>query len=150
MIEIPDGWKTNKKTNSRTTIRIIAKILIFKFLKNCRFYRRSCIWLLSNRRILATQIFLRNYSSENLILKPIDLLKCYLIIKIPCNRSLFHENKFLTDFREKAEIFNSFFAKQYSLRYSSSSFLPEIIKKRDNALYSARFFTEYISNVINN
>ena len=31
--------------------------------------------------------------------------------KIPRIPSLFHENKLVTDFREKAEIFNSFFAK---------------------------------------
>ena len=35
--------------------------------------------------------------------------------KLPCILSLFHENKLVTDFREKAEIFNSYFAKQCSL-----------------------------------
>ena len=35
--------------------------------------------------------------------------------KIPCIPSLFYENKFVTNFREKAEIVNSFFPKQCSL-----------------------------------
>ena len=35
--------------------------------------------------------------------------------KIPLIPPLFHENKFVTDFKEKAELFNSFFAKQCSL-----------------------------------
>ena len=32
--------------------------------------------------------------------------------KIPLIPTLFHENKFVTDFKEKAELFNSFFAKK--------------------------------------
>ena len=70
--------------------------------------------------------------------------------KIPCIPSLFHENKLVTDFREKAEIFNSYFAKQCSM-INSDSFLPcEIIKKTNNSLYSVRFSTEDILQIINN
>ena len=32
--------------------------------------------------------------------------------KVPCILPLFHDNKFVIDFREKAELFNSFFAEQ--------------------------------------
>ena len=45
-----------------------------------------------------------------------SLLKGFLNNKkIPIIPSLFHENRFLTDFKEKAELFSSFFAKQCSL-----------------------------------
>ena len=40
--------------------------------------------------------------------------------KIPLIPLLFHENKFVTDFKEKAELFNAFFAKQCSLIKSNS------------------------------
>ena len=44
------------------------------------------------------------------------LLKIFLHNrKIPVIPPLFHNNKFVTDFKEKAELFNSFFAKQCSL-----------------------------------
>ena len=60
------------------------------------------------------------------------------------------ENKLVTDFREKTEIFNSFFAEQCSLISSDSSLLSEIIKKTDNFLYSVRFSTEDILQIIKN
>ena len=40
--------------------------------------------------------------------------------KIPLIPQLLHENKFVRDFKEKAELFNSFFAKKYSLIKNSS------------------------------
>ena len=44
------------------------------------------------------------------------LLKIFLNNrKIPVIPPLFHNNKFVTDFKEKAELFNPFFAKQCSL-----------------------------------
>ena len=64
--------------------------------------------------------------------------------------SLFHKNKFVTDFREKAGTFNSFFAKQCSLINSDSSLLSKIIKKTDNSLYSIWFSTEDILKKIKN
>ena len=45
-----------------------------------------------------------------------SLLKTFLNNKkIPLIPPLFHENRFITDFKGKAELFNSFFAKQCSL-----------------------------------
>ena len=48
--------------------------------------------------------------------------------KKPCIPLLFHENKFITDFKEKAELFNHFFCKsmplfkqQLCLSYRSTS-----------------------------
>ena len=56
----------------------------------------------------------------------------------------------MTNFRDKAEIFNFFFAKQCSLISSDSSLPSEIIKKTDNSFYSVRFSTEDILQIINN
>ena len=35
--------------------------------------------------------------------------------RIPCIPPIFHENRFVTNFKEKAELFNSFFSKQCSI-----------------------------------
>ena len=69
--------------------------------------------------------------------------------KIPCIPSLFHENKLVTDFRKKADIFNSFFAQQCSLINSDSSLTSKIINKKDSSLYSVKFSTENISQTTN-
>ena len=61
----------------------------------------------------------------------------------------FYENRLVTDFREKAEISNSFFAKQCSLKNSNSSLLSEIIKKMENFLYSVRISTKDMLQIIN-
>ena len=42
---------------------------------------------------------------------------------VPCIPPIFHENKFITDFSEKTELFNSFFANQCSL-IKNTSVLP--------------------------
>ena len=45
-----------------------------------------------------------------------SILKCFLTgKKVPCIPPIFLENRFITDFREKAELFNSLFANQCSL-----------------------------------
>ena len=49
--------------------------------------------------------------------------------KIPCFPRSFHDDKFITNFKEKAEIFNNFFAKQCSL-ISSNSDLPSVLSKK--------------------
>ena len=70
--------------------------------------------------------------------------------KTPCIPSLFHENKFVTDFREKVEFFNSFFAKQCSLINNGSSLPSELKNNPGLSLYSIRFSTEDALKIINN
>ena len=48
--------------------------------------------------------------------------------KIPCIPPLKHQNKYVTDFKEKVEIFNSFFAEQCSLMNNSSKLLSTFLK----------------------
>ena len=80
-----------------------------------------------------------------------SVLKRYLNNKkVPCVTSLLHDSKLVTDFREKAQIFNSFLAEQCLLINSDSSFPSEIIKKTDNCLHSVRFSTEDILQIIKN
>ena len=53
-----------------------------------------------------------------------SILKTFLNNKkIPCIPPLFHENRFITDFKEKAELFNHFFVNQYFL-FNNNSILP--------------------------
>ena len=53
-----------------------------------------------------------------------SILKLLLSNKeVPCIPPLFHQNKFVTDFKKKAELFNCFFAKQCSI-INNSSELP--------------------------
>ena len=55
-----------------------------------------------------------------------SLLKIFLNNKnIPHIPPLFHENRFITDFKEKAELFNSFFSNQCSLLKNCTNF-PQI------------------------
>ena len=51
--------------------------------------------------------------------------------KIPFIPPLFHENKFITNFKEKAELFNTYFANQCTLLHNSSV-LPNNLTKLTN------------------
>ena len=59
---------------------------------------------------------------------PLTSTKCYWSLlktilnekKVPCIPPIFHNNKYVTDFKEKSEIFNSFFANQCSLTPNNS------------------------------
>ena len=42
--------------------------------------------------------------------------------KIPCIPPTYHENRFAANFKEKAKLFNSFFAKQRSITDNGSEF----------------------------
>ena len=70
--------------------------------------------------------------------------------KIPLIPPLFHENKFVTDFKEKAELFNSFFAKQCSLIKNSSKLPSHLHYFTDNCLSSVRFSQDDIAKIIQN
>ena len=62
-----------------------------------------------------------NKISEKLC-DPLTCTKCYWSLlktilnkkKIPCIPPIFHNNKYASDFKEKSDIFNFFFANQYS------------------------------------
>ena len=69
-----------------------------------------------------------------------SLLKRFLNNKkIPQISPLFQENKFVTDFKEKAEFFNEFFAKQCSLIKNSSKPPSHLHYLTDNRLSSVSF-----------
>ena len=63
---------------------------------------------------------------------------------------MFHENKFVADFKEKQELFNVFFTKQRSLLKISSKFTLHLHYLTDNRLSSARFFQDDIAKIIQN
>ena len=83
--------------------------------------------------------------------------KCYLNLlktplngrKIPCIPPLFADNKFITDFKEKSEISNSFFAKQCSLTDEGST-LPSLfplISEKSLLDVDVDFLVEDIKNI---
>ena len=70
------------------------------------------------------------------------ILKSFLIgKKIPCIPPLSENNEYITDFKKKAELFNSFFANQFSLTNKSSQ-LPRTLSYKTNE----RLFTIRITN----
>ena len=78
-----------------------------------------------------------------------SILKTFLNNKkIPCIPPLFHENKFVTDFKEKAELFNHFFVNQCSL-LSNNSVLPTDLPQLTNkCLDSIHFSSSDIAKII--
>ena len=84
----------------------------------------------------------KTYSS--LLNRPLINRKIYLILP------LFHENKFVIDFKEKAELFNPFFAKQCSLIKSSSKLLSHLHYFTDNRLSFVNFSQDDIAKIIQN
>ena len=70
--------------------------------------------------------------------------------KIPLIPPLFHENKFVTDFKEKAELFNALYAKQCSLIKNSSKLPSHLHYLTDNRLSSVSFSQDDIAKIIQN
>ena len=70
--------------------------------------------------------------------------------KIPLIPPLFHENKFVTDFKEKPELFNSHFATQCSLISNNSKLLSHIQYLTDNRGFCVSFSHNKIVKVIQN
>ena len=79
------------------------------------------------------------------------LLKIFLNNrKIPVIPPLFHNNKFVTDFKEKAELFNSFFAKQCSSNKIDSKLPPRFCFLTDKRLSTVNFVNTDILKIIQN
>ena len=68
--------------------------------------------------------------------------------KIPCIPPLFHQSKYVTDFKKKAQIFNSFFNKQCSIIQNSSKFPLTLDKKLENSISSITFKCNDIATII--
>ena len=67
--------------------------------------------------------------------------------KIPCILPLFHD-KFITDFKEKAELFNSFFSKQCSIMDNGSKLPSNLVYHTNEKLSYIVFNSEDIGKVI--
>ena len=59
--------------------------------------------------------------------------------KIPIILPIFHDNKFTTDFKQKAEIFNSHFSKQRASLINNSKIPLECPQKSNESLSSITF-----------
>ena len=77
-----------------------------------------------------------------------SLMKIFLNKKIPHIPPLYHENPFLTDFKEKTELFNSFFSKQCSLLAIHNELPTSLSFRTDKRLSSVTFSAKYIGKII--
>ena len=68
------------------------------------------------------------------------LKRCLNDEKIPFIPPLFHNNKFITDFQEKVELFNSFFLKQCSTIYNGSKLPSNLVYITVNILPISQIF----------
>ena len=78
-----------------------------------------------------------------------SILKTFLNNKkIPCIPPLFHENKFVTDFKEKAELFNHFFVNQCSLLNNDSVLPTDLPQLTNKCLDSIHVLCSGIAKII--
>ena len=68
--------------------------------------------------------------------------------KNPCLRPLFHQGKYVTDFKKKAESLNSFFVKQCSIILNSSKLPLTLSKKTEKSISSITFNCNTIATII--
>ena len=70
-----------------------------------------------------------------------SILKSFLNNKkIPCIQPLFHQNSYITKYKDNGQLFNNFFVNQYSL-INNSSVLPSLIQmnRKCNLFHRFRF-----------
>ena len=72
------------------------------------------------------------------------------MIKIPCIPPVFHNNKFVIDFKEKVELFPTFFAEQCSLPSNNSELPKSILFLTETRLSNVQISNENIIKIINN
>ena len=68
--------------------------------------------------------------------------------RIPCIPPFKHQNKYVTDFKEKAEIFNFFFAEQCSLMNNSIKLPSTFLKRTDKFMSSISYSSNNIAKII--
>ena len=78
-----------------------------------------------------------------------SILKSFLIgKKIPCIPPPFENNEYITDFKKKAELFNSFFANHCSLINNNSQLPRTLSYKTNERLYSIKITDDDILKII--
>ena len=70
--------------------------------------------------------------------------------KIPCIPPIYHNNNYITDFKEKAEIFNNFSAKQCTIVNNTSPRPTDSLKRTNNCLSTISFTKDDIAKIIKN
>ena len=80
-----------------------------------------------------------------------SILKTFLNNKkIPVIPPIFYDNRFITDFKQKAEIFNSHFFKQCTRLINNSTILSQCPQKLNESLPSITFEINDIEKIIKN
>ena len=69
---------------------------------------------------------------------------------IPCIPPVFHDNKFGIDFREKVELFNTFFAEQCSLPKNNSELPKNLLFLTEKRLSNVQISNENIIKILSN
>ena len=72
------------------------------------------------------------------------------IKKIPCNPPTYHNNNYITDFKEKTQIFSNFFAKQCTLVENTSKLRIDSFKTTNDLLSTISFTQNDIAKTIKN
>ena len=70
--------------------------------------------------------------------------------KIPIIPPLYHDGNFITDFRQKAELFNYYFAEQCSILLNSSKLPINVALRTDHSLTSVNFSQDDFLKIIQN
>ena len=70
--------------------------------------------------------------------------------KIPCIPPIFHENRFIANMKERAELFNSILAKQCSIIDNGSEISSSVHPKSDKSLANITFTEKVIEKIIQN
>ena len=70
--------------------------------------------------------------------------------KVPIIPPLYHNGNFITDFCQKAELFNSFFVEQCSILLNSSKLPTNLAPRTDQSLTSVHFSQDDILKIIQN
>ena len=78
-----------------------------------------------------------------------SILKSFLNDKkIPIIPPLYHSGNFITDFRQKAELFKSYFAEQRSMLQNSSKLRTNLAPQTDQSLTSINFSQDRILKIV--
>ena len=70
--------------------------------------------------------------------------------RIPCIPTIFHQNRYVTDFKKKATLFNCLFAEQCSILNNSSELPSTIWKKTHKYISTVTFTSDDIATLIQN